>query len=103
MSRNPRQTGTKGLQKCGIYHASVKSMNSHKKTCGQAKDQDVLHTCVQTVRAKRQRELMCVVQYMQEEELGCLDEADVEGPMNATIQTIESGTPVICLDSRMFP
>ena len=92
-------------KKCGIYHASVKSLNSHKKTCGHAKDQDVPHTRVWPVRvaAKCQRELMCVVQYMQEEEFEWLDEADVEGPTNAAIQTIESGTPVMCLDSRVSP
>ena len=46
---------------------------------------------------------MCVVQYwyMQGQEFEWLDEIDVEGSKNTAIQMIESGTPVICLDSRV--
>ena len=41
------------------------------------------------------------VQYMQEEEIEQFDEAGVEEPKSAAMQTIECGIPVIYMDSSV--
>ena len=46
--------------------------------------------------AKRQRELLCTIQYMDEQELQWLDKDDVEfTDQNIPTVSVSSGTPVI--------
>ena len=66
-------------KQCELYHASVKSVKGHEVVCkqgalAQSSTQDKSATPWPRVRpvrvaAKRQRELMCVIQYMDDVEL----------------------------------
>ena len=88
-------------KKCGLYHASVKSLNSHKRICrhNAAAPTEEPRVQVRPVRvaAKRQRELMCAIRYMDEIEYEWLDEEDLESfevPMDCQV-SLQTGTPVI--------
>ena len=73
---------------CGLYHASVKSVISHKKICNPERRVNVTNgnqtfICQPRIRpvrvaAKRHRELMCAIQYMDDIELEWLEKEHVD-------------------------
>ena len=87
---------------CGLYVASIKSLNNHKKTCTakgrQGNNEITVRDCVRPLRvaARRGTELMCVIKYMEMEDLEWHDEQDVIFHGNVPEHSsVESGTPVI--------
>ena len=87
---------------CGLYMASIKSLKNHKKLCiakGRQVNNEVTdRDCVRPLRvaARRGRELMCVIRYMEMEDLEWHDEQDVQYSGNVPQHSsVESGTPVI--------
>ena len=82
--------------------ASIKSLKNHKKLCiakGRQVNNEVTdRDCVRPLRvaARRGRELMCVIRYMEMEDLEWHDEQDVQYSGNIPQHSgVESGTPVI--------
>lgn len=84
---------------CKKYFASIKSLKSHKfshKSSGL--ETSTQRLAVKRVAAKRQRELMCLIAYGEQEAFEWHDEDDVEFPQDAEIRdvsTTQSGTPVV--------
>jgi hypothetical protein len=62
--------------KCGLYHASLASLKCHLQQCGIA--QQVLRVRPIRVAARRQRELMAVIAYNDNEDVEWLDEEMVD-------------------------
>ena len=97
-------------EQCGIYFASVKSLKLHGK-CTSAKN-NTSHNfanissgrCVhpQRLAAKRPREMMCLVKYMEMEEFEWHDEEDIDSnglemPREAATET---GTHIMLVENR---
>ncbi|KAG7163378.1 hypothetical protein Hamer_G004515 [Homarus americanus] len=103
----------KELQKCiygtfGKYFASVKSMTSYiKKHCSSRSSHSVVSTPTERLRpqrlvAKRQREFMCVVKYLEKEEYEwhMEEELNTEGLEMPTEIRANKGTPIMTVQSR---
>ena len=82
--------------------ASIKYLKNHKKTCTakarQGNNEITVLDCVCPLRvaARRGTELMCVIRYMEMEDLEWHDEQDVIFLGNVPQHSsVESGTPVI--------
>ena len=96
---------------CGLYFASMKSLKGHNNSCiakerkGKGKGEVSVSNYVRPVRvaARRQRELMCVVRYMETEDIEWHDEEDVQFSGNIPQKSVESGTPVILMDGIQAP
>ncbi|XP_041371065.1 uncharacterized protein LOC121384651 [Gigantopelta aegis] len=98
--------------RCGLYHASIKSMTSHSRMCRNKyptlnhEAQAAVHRiCPTRLAAKRQRELMCVIRYMENEEFEWLDEddVDIDGLEVPTNISVVNGTPLLSPESRESP
>ena len=96
---------------CGLYFASIKSLKGHNNSCtpkgrkGKGKCEVSVSNYVRPVRvaARRQRELMCVIRYMETEDIEWQDEEDVQFSGNIPHKSVESGTPVIPIDGIQAP
>ena len=93
--------------KCGKYFASVNSLRSHAASCSSGSKDATSAVSRGLVRpqrlaAKRQRELVCVLRYMETEELEWHDEDEVDasGLEMPQERVVKSGTPVIPGGSR---
>ena len=82
--------------------ASIKSLKNHKKACtakGRQRNNEItVRDCVRPLRvaARRGTELMCVIRYMEMEDMEWHDEQDVVFLDNIPQHSsVESGTPVI--------
>ena len=82
--------------------AFIKSLKNHKKTCTakgrQGNNEITVRDSVRPLRvaARRGTELMCVIRYMEMEDLEWHDEQDVTFLGNVPQHSsVESGTPVI--------
>ena len=96
--------------KCGKYFASLKSLKSHAASCSSGSrdatsvvSRDLVRP--QRLAAKRQRELMCVLRYMETEELEWHDENEVDtsGLQIPPECAVKSGSPIIPLEARQPP
>ena len=97
-------------EKCGLYHASIKSMKAHHRQCDDGTTTGPVHQAPvarirpQRVAARQQRELMCLITRMDNEEFEWLDEDDVdtEGIEISEIAqlTVQPGTPLLPPNSR---
>uniref|UniRef100_UPI00358F8CD5 uncharacterized protein n=1 Tax=Myxine glutinosa TaxID=7769 RepID=UPI00358F8CD5 len=98
---------------CGLYHASIKSVSAHSCICREKSSPTMpttLQIAVQRVRpqrvvAKRQRELMCVIRYMETEELEWFDEdvVDMDGLGIPPHISVSVGTPLLPPETRRAP
>jgi len=70
--------------KCGLYHASLASLNAHLKQCGVA--QQAVRVRPVRLAARRQRELMVVIAHNEDEDVEWLDEDMVDVTGLAEIQ-----------------
>ena len=95
---------------CGYYCASIRSITDHMKTCDKKVNNGIgqVSTSVPKIRpqrlaAKRQRELMCLVKYMEnhEYEWHKLDDVDTTGLNQPMENSVEDGTPIINVDDRV--
>nr|CAH7747042.1 unnamed protein product [Callosobruchus chinensis] len=91
---------------CGLYHASVKSLNRHIEK---------IHKKVNTptegkvrpvrVAARRANELMCIIQNLEHQDLEWLDESDVDIPKSneseQTHNTEQQSNVIDNLESRI--
>ena len=88
----------------GLYFASVKSLKSHKSVCNANRQTiaiaDLHKVCPLRVAARRGKEIMCLVQYKENEEFEWHDEEDVKAIGNVPQQSVESGTPVISISNE---
>ena len=89
---------------CGLYMASIKSLKIHKKFCNakgrQGNKELAVCNYVRPLRvaARRGKELMCVIRYMEMEDLEWHNEEDVQFNGNVPQHSnVESGTPVISI------
>lgn len=85
---------------CSKYFATIKSLKIHKASHSFPKPTKRLQ--VQRIAARRQRELMCVIAYGDQEELEWHDEDDVDyNETDADIPSVNvvSGTPTIKIKS----
>ena len=95
---------------CGHYCATIKSITEHIKTCskkGNSETNQVSNSVPAKLRpqrlaAKRQRELMCLVKYMEnhEYEWHDLDDVDTTGLDEPKEISVEDGTPIMSVDDR---
>ena len=95
---------------CSYYCASIRSITDHMKTCDKKVNNGIgqVSTSVPKIRpqrlaAKRQRELMCLVKYMEnhEYEWHDLDDVDTTGLDQPMENSVEDGTPIINVDDRV--
>ena len=83
---------------CGLYCASITSSNAHRKCCDVSQESHPRRLRPLRVAAQRQRELMCILSYVDGiEEQEWLDQQDVIidqfHPVPTT--TLETATPII--------
>ena len=94
---------------CGLYFASIKSLKSHNRTCTdrgeKGKSERSVSQYIRPVRvaARRQRELMCIVSYLESEDIEWHDEDDVQFDGNIPERDVISGTPMMPIDGLEAP
>ena len=94
---------------CGHYCASIKSITDHMKKCTNKGNSEIDQMFIskpkirpQRLAAKRQREFMCLVKYMEnhEYEWHDVDDLDISGLDHPKEITIKDGTPILNVDDR---
>ena len=93
---------TKRICKCGLYTATVVSLNKHQKFCKKGEKELPLKVRPVRLAARRQRELMCVIKNMDVTEFEWYDEDDIDitGLQEPPRAKVVGGTPVIPVDER---
>ena len=83
---------------CGLYHASVRSLKEHTKACKKSSAVRVYgdeRLRPLRIAARRQRELMCVIKYLEEEVYEWHSEEDIIVSGEVPESTLGVGTPII--------
>ena len=96
-------------KKCGHYFASMKSLKSHNSTCTargrKGKSEGSVSQYIRPVRvaARRQREIMCIIRYLESKDNEWHDEDDVQFDGNIPERDVISETSMMPIDGLEAP